>query len=168
MAFAMPFAPRAHPPRARALLVRLLPALLLLSGALLLSKPWREAAAPETPGAAPALAASVPAALDPAAVAGALLVVGSLLFFLPAFVRRFAPGARGRGGIEVVESRPLGGRRALLLVEIEGRRLLIGASEGGLSTLAEFERGTSRFERALGSELGASPGPAAPATRLTG
>jgi flagellar biogenesis protein FliO len=129
MAFAMPLAARRPSPRARALLVRLLPALLLALGALLLTQPWNgDAANP---------AKSSASGLEPASLVGALLVVSGLLFFLPSIARRLAPGAAG-GRIAVVEQRPLGGRKALLLVEVAGRRLLIGASESGLTTLAEL------------------------------
>jgi flagellar biogenesis protein FliO len=161
MAFATPFSARRRAPRARAWFVRLAPAALLLAGALLLAKPWRgvELQASGGSGAAAGPAYSS-AAIEPSAVVGALLVVGGLLFFLPGLLERFAPSLRrGAGRIEVVEQRPLGGRRALLLVEIDGRRLLIGASEQGLATLAELDghapapARARTFERALEAEL---------------
>lgn len=48
---------------------------------------------------------------------------------------------RHRGHIKVVERVPLDARRALYLIEIGQRKLLIGAGEGALALLAELESG---------------------------
>jgi flagellar biogenesis protein FliO len=158
MAFAMPIAAQGKAPRA--LLVRAVPALLLCAGALLLAQPWRSA--PANPFANPSAVASpaavtavlpAAAALEPAPVIGALLVVGGLLFFLPALLARFSRAGRGRGAIAVVEARSLGGRKTLLLVEVEGRRLLVGASEHGFSTLADLSTRPHAFQGELEREL---------------
>ncbi len=146
MAFAMPLAARSRTPRARALTFRLVPGVLLAAGALLLSQPWRTVAAP---------------AFEPASLLGALLVIGGLLFFLPALLKRLAPATRAGGRIEVVEARPLGGRKSLLLVKVADRRLLIGASENGLVTLAELPEEPRGFGRALDQELATASGVAA-------
>jgi len=144
VAFAMPFTGRAAlgrrgAPRARSLLVRTVPALLLLAGAALLAKPW-EGVTPSPAGSegVDLLPRTSANAFDPAAIVGGLLVVGGLLFFLPAIVKKLAPAAGRHGQIDVVEARPLGGRNSLLLVDVAGRRLLLGASEHGISTLAEL------------------------------
>jgi len=172
MAFAMPMSAPVRAPRA--LLVRLLPAVLLCAGALLLTQPWRPAS-PATPASSfvsslpTASAASNPSvapasgafpgapALEPAPLIGALLVVGGLLFFLPAVIAKLSPAGNGRGWIGIVEARPLGGRKSLLLVEVEGRRLLIGASEHGFTTLADVSRKEGTFQGALERELAAAP-----------
>src|SRR5262245_7647135 len=77
-----------------------LPLLLLLGGAACLQ------AAPATPPLDPA-AGVVP--IDGRAIAGGLLVVGGLLAAMPLVMKRVGAGVRGRGSIEVMESRGLGG-----------------------------------------------------------
>jgi flagellar biogenesis protein FliO len=158
MSLALPLAARSPAaPRARAWLVRLVPALLLCAGATLLARD-PSAPAPQAETLAAPLSPAPIAGLSASAVTGALLVVGGLLFFLPSVLQRFgglAAGARGARRIEIVETRPLGGRRSLLLVEVEGRRLLLGASEAGLAPLAELGAGRARFATALASELAA-------------
>ena len=106
-----------------------LPLLLLLCGAACLR------AAPSGPPLDPA-SGLVP--VDGRALAGGLLVVGGLLAALPLVMKRVGAGVRGRGSIEVAESRSLGGKRALLIVKVEGRRLLLGAGDHGVNLLADL------------------------------
>ena len=112
---------------------------------MLLAPPWRRGAAepaPAQPAVAPA-APALPGVGDPAALVGALLVVGGALALLPALLSKLSL-RRGRGGqIELVEVRPLGGRRSLMLVQVGRRRILVGASEHGMSALAELDPAAS-------------------------
>ncbi len=139
--------------RARSLL-RWAPLVLLVGGAICFAAPWknhatRDAALAPT-SALPLLGAPVS---DASSLVGALLVVGGLLVALPAVVRRLAPVVQGGRAIEVMESRALGGRRSLLIVRIEGRRLLLGASESGLALLTTLDPPGDRFAATLRSEL---------------
>lgn len=146
MGFVAPMPAPAASLRARQLLLRVLPAGLVVAGAFLLAPSWRV-------GRPDASAGSV---LDTNALVGALLVVGGLLFFLPAVLARLKPLARGGGRIELIETRSLGARRSLLLVEVEGHRLLLGSAETGLTRLAELTPVRKPFatslERALRDE----------------
>jgi flagellar biosynthetic protein FliO len=59
-----------------------------------------------------------------------------------AFVRFVAPrlrGARGKARLRVLERLPLEPRRALYVVEVDGRPLLIGVAEGAVTLLKELE-----------------------------
>jgi flagellar biosynthetic protein FliO len=165
MAFALPLAARSPAaPRARAWLVRLVPALLVCAGATLLTRAPSSGAPQGESIVAPDKIAPI-GGIPASGAIGALLVVGGLLFFLPSLLQRFgglAARARGARRIEIVESRPLGGRRSLLLVEVEGRRLLLGASEAGLAPLAELGPERARFASALAHELAAPCDPPAP------
>ncbi|HET6163409.1 MAG TPA: flagellar biosynthetic protein FliO [Planctomycetota bacterium] len=153
MAFAWPLARHDFGAGARSLLTRgawlraVLPAALVCAGALLLAPPWRKAppeAAPEKPVAAPA-SPLLPAGGDPATLVGALLVVGGALALLPAILSRLQSHKRG-GLIDLVEVRPLGGRSSLMLVQVGGRRILVGASEHGMAALAELDPAPSFAE----------------------
>jgi flagellar biogenesis protein FliO len=73
-----------------------------------------------------------------------LFAAGLVLVLLGALVvlaRRGALGGmmRGRGGpIQVETVVPIGERRSLLIVTVEGRRLLLGASPVGVGLVAEL------------------------------
>ncbi len=169
--FAAPWAARLRP--ARGGWRYGLPLALLLAGALCfqLTGNGEDAALPS--GAAPrsadgtvALGAPSQLSLDPGSLVGALLVIAGLLAALPIVAKRVGAVAGGRGSIEVVEARPLGGRRALLLVRVEGRKVLIGSAEAGLSLLCQLDGSprqsptagaTADFEGALADELSVAP-----------
>jgi flagellar biogenesis protein FliO len=153
MAYAWPLALRDVDAGARAFrskrtwLRAVVPAALVCAGALLLSPPWRNA--PSAASAAPP-AVAPPAPLlpasgvgDPMALVGALLVVGGALALLPSILARLQARRSGGGLIDVVEVRPLGGRRSLMLVQVGARRILVGSSENGMSALAELDAAKS-------------------------
>jgi len=82
-----------------------------------------------------------------------LAVLAALALLAWALVRFAGPrlrGARGRGRMKIVERLPLEPRRSLYLVEVDGRTLLVGASEGAVSLLEGPEEGPAdhRGERA--------------------
>ena len=70
---------------------------------------------------------------------GLLFVVG-LIFLLGYLMRRVGP-LSGQGGqhIRVLSSLPLGPRDRLILVDVAGKQLLLGASPGRISTLHTFD-----------------------------
>ena len=74
-------------------------------------------------------------------VVGGLLVVGALLAVLPRMLHAVRAGRADAGGrsIEILEVRPLGGRRSLLLARVGSQRVLIGSSEAGLQPLARLD-----------------------------
>ncbi len=73
-------------------------------------------------------------------VAALCVVLGAIVLLRVALVRfGLAPG--GRGGdrrIQIVETVPLGAKQQLHLVEVDGRSLLLGASEQGIARLARL------------------------------
>ena len=73
-------------------------------------------------------------------VAGLLIIIG-VLYVGSALVRRFQFGGGGTrtGVIRIKESRPLGAKRMLCLVEVRGREILLGVSPERIETLCQFE-----------------------------
>lgn len=74
-----------------------------------------------------------------------LLVVCAAGFAIVKLVGRFAGGrTRGAGVIEIIARTPLEPRRALCVVEVGGKTLLIGTSELGVTLLTELDGGEVR------------------------
>ena len=68
-------------------------------------------------------------------------------------------GGQGRKGALAVEaSVPLGERRSLMIVSLEGRRLLLGLTPVQVSLVAELKAAEAGFESVLTREIGPSPG----------
>ncbi|MBK6692310.1 MAG: flagellar biosynthetic protein FliO [Myxococcales bacterium] len=67
-----------------------------------------------------------------------LLVVAVAVFAALALARRAGVG-RGFGAAELVGHLPLEARRAIYLVKVGGRVLVVGASEAGLAKLGEVD-----------------------------
>jgi len=66
-------------------------------------------------------------------------VVGLLLFFVWALRRgMFRPGGGARASVVVETAVSLGERRSVVIVSVEGRRLLLGLATGGVSLLTEL------------------------------
>ncbi len=89
------------------------------------------------------LALSAQAQLDPLpspgggfrAIAGLVIVLG-VLFTLAWMARRGKlrlPGSRGRAAVAIEAAVPLGERRSLVVVSVEGRRLLLGLTPAQVS-----------------------------------
>jgi flagellar protein FliO/FliZ len=71
--------------------------------------------------------------------ASLLFVLGLLLFVAWALRRgRLRLGAGSRAGIVVETAVSLGERRSLVIVAVEGRRLLLGLAANGVSILADL------------------------------
>jgi len=65
------------------------------------------------------------------------LAVGSLVVLKQAKLRGLMP--RTSGAINIVAQQSVGVGHSMSLVEVDGRRLLIGVSKGGLTLLERFE-----------------------------
>ena len=71
------------------------------------------------------------------------LVVG-LMFLLSAGLRRFRLGPKGGGEtIQIKETRPLGARKVLCLVEVRGQEMLLGITPERIEFLSHIETGHS-------------------------
>lgn len=70
----------------------------------------------------------------------AMLIVLALVGTLAYLVRKGALGTLGRKGkvIQVETAVPLGDRRSLVIVEVEGRRLLLGLTPAQVSLVTEL------------------------------
>ncbi|MEO7275955.1 MAG: flagellar biosynthetic protein FliO [Vicinamibacterales bacterium] len=74
------------------------------------------------------------------AIAGLVIVLGLLvtLAWLARKGKLRLPGARGRALITVESAVPLGERRSLIVVSVEGRRLLLGCTPAQVSLVTEL------------------------------
>jgi flagellar protein FliO/FliZ len=83
----------------------------------------------------------------------AVLIVLALVGVLAWLARRGALGALGRKGkyIEVETAVPLGERRSLVVVSVEGRRLLLGMTPTHIAMVTELGR-SSTFEQQLDAQ----------------
>jgi len=84
-------------------------------------------------------------------LAGLLLVLGIMLLLYALSKRglRWLPGSR-EGRIHIRETRPLGGKKALCLVEVQGRELLLGVASERIELLCELDAAPAgSFEEAL-------------------
>jgi flagellar protein FliO/FliZ len=113
-----------------------------------------------------ALAAPDPAApFSPDMSAGirslaAVAVVLALVALFAWLLRRGVFGPLGRRGASVVTVEtavPLGERRSLVVVAVEGRRLLIGLAPGQVSMLTELQAGPASFAGALARAASEEP-----------
>lgn len=71
-----------------------------------------------------------------------MALVFALVFGAAYALRRWGAagvGRAARGRVRIVETVPVGPQRFLLLVEVDGRRLLIGATAQSFTLLAELE-----------------------------
>lgn len=70
----------------------------------------------------------------------AVLIVLALVAVLAYLVRKGTLGTLGRKGssIQIETAAPLGERRSLVIVAVEGRRLLLGLAPGQVSLVAEL------------------------------
>ena len=96
-------------------------------------------------------------AADPAAIGTlglrsflALAVVGVLLAAMVWGLKRVTEGRRGRQLLSVESALSLGDKRSLVIVAVEGRRLLVGVAPGGVSLVTELQ---PPFASALAASL---------------
>ncbi|MBA2881311.1 flagellar protein FliO/FliZ [Desulfosalsimonas propionicica] len=83
------------------------------------------------------------------------IVIGIMLLFHALSRKGFRLLEKRQGGrIRVMESRPMGGRKALCLVEVDGQRLLLGLGNDRMELLHHFDAAantTGQFEKHLRS-----------------
>jgi flagellar biosynthetic protein FliO len=93
----------------------------------------------------------------------ALVIVFGLLALFVWFVRRGTLGPFGirkrPGGIAVETAVPLGDRRSLAVVSVEGRRLLLGLTPVQVTLVAELSPSPPTFADSLDRSLSASGRP---------
>lgn len=81
---------------------------------------------------------------DPAPISSqamlAMVITLALLAALAWFLRRTAAGRRGAQAITVETAVPLGERRSLVVVAVEGRRLLLGLTPTQVSLVTELNK----------------------------
>lgn len=81
---------------------------------------------------------------------GLILVIG-LIFLIGYVMRRTGPLApRGGQQIKLISSLPLGPRDRLLLVDVGGKQLLLGASPGRINTLHAFDEPVAEVAASTG------------------
>ncbi len=87
-------------------------------------------------------------------VAGLLIILG-LLYLGSALLRRwqFGGGNSRQGVITVKESRPLGAKRMLCLVEVRGREVLLGITPDRIEPLCHFDTPDHSSESVFDAEL---------------
>lgn len=86
---------------------------------------------------------------------GLVLIIGLVLALGWAARRLSGRGVgfgRDSGAITVVGQQALGVKERLLLVEVDGRRILLGVSPGRIARLAELGSGSGRFDEQLDAE----------------
>ena len=110
-----------------------------------------------------ALTQAVDQAPDPASLGTlglrpflALAAVGLLLAVTVWLLRRAADGRRGRQALSVESALSLGDKRSLVIVAVEGRRLLVGVSPGSVSLVTELHAG---FQETLDQTVSATQPP---------
>lgn len=110
-----------------------------------------------------AIQAAQPFVLDGAASAWrglvALGIVLGLIALLAWLIRRgHLPigGRPGRGGVTIESALPLGERRSLVIVSVEGRRLMLGLTPSQVSLVTELGPAAPGFDAAL-ERAGARP-----------
>jgi flagellar biosynthetic protein FliO len=87
---------------------------------------------------------------------GALAIVLALLAALAWLLKRGVIARRGVSGLNVESALPLGERRSLVVVSVEGRRLLLGLGPGHVSLVTELQPPPApSFERAVADATGA-------------
>jgi flagellar biosynthetic protein FliO len=88
----------------------------------------------------------------------ALAVVIALLAAVLWLLRRGVAARRTTGPLRVETALSLGERRTLVIVGVEGRRLLLGVTPAAVSLVTELGRGDA-FDQALAMQAGQAPDP---------
>jgi len=87
-------------------------------------------------------------------VAGLLVIIGAL-YVGSALLRRWQYGGSSpkRGAITIKESRPLGAKRMLCLVEVRGREVLLGVTPNRIEPLCHIDATEETSHSAFDVEL---------------
>jgi flagellar biosynthetic protein FliO len=110
------------------------------------------------------LATSTPQLIGDGELTRGIAAVGVVLALLVAAAWALRRGALGslqkkaRGGVRVETTVPLGERRQLMVVAVEGRRLLLGLTPVQVTFVAELER-REEFDAALSKATGTTTTP---------
>jgi flagellar biogenesis protein FliO len=97
----------------------------------------------------------------------AVFVVFGLLALLAWAGKRGLLGGlprQGKSGVKIETAVPLGERRSLMIVSIEGRRLLIGLTPMQVSLVTELSAARESFDDTLARSVSSPSSPASPAT----
>ena len=86
-----------------------------------------------------------------------IVIVFATLAVASWLLRRYQPQA-GRGLIKVQACLSLGGKERLMVVEVQGRRLLIGVSSAGISQLQVLDSGSGETPHEHSGEPSTPPG----------
>lgn len=73
---------------------------------------------------------------------GIILLILSLLPLFSYLYKKYQQGTQGPSHIKILEIRQIGPKAQLLLVEVEGKRLLLGLSDRGFNLLWEMKDGS--------------------------
>jgi flagellar biosynthetic protein FliO len=92
-----------------------------------------------------------------AAVALVLVVLGGLAWLVRRGTIRL-PGRRREQAVSVETAVSLGDHRSLVIVAVEGRRLLLGLTPGQVSLVTELQAAPPAFDAALSRQLSPSTG----------
>lgn len=88
-----------------------------------------------------------------------MLIAIAILAAISWLLRRSARLSRPGQLMSVETTLPLGDRRSLVVVAIEGRRLLVGLTPGQISLVAELEPGfRSALDQSIGQTAAPTPG----------
>lgn len=80
---------------------------------------------------------------------GALAVVLALIAGLAWVLRRSSLARRAGSGLGIESALSLGERRSLVVVTVEGRRLLLGLAPNAVSLVTELQPPSTSFDQAL-------------------
>ncbi len=78
---------------------------------------------------------------------GALVLVLGLIFAISAFAKKYLKSEtwspRGSAGLKIIQSFSLAPKKKLMVVEVEGQKLLLGVAENSISFLCSLTRSAS-------------------------
>lgn len=120
---------------------------------------------PSTPAAAHAAGAGGTLARTIAGLAIVLAVIFGVYWLLKAYSRSKARGGQGDGRMEIVATTPLAPSRALHLIRVGKGLILVGSTEGGISTIRTYSHEESD---ALQEQIDAESDPLWPVAAGTG
>jgi flagellar protein FliO/FliZ len=106
----------------------------------------------------------IPSAVDGSLVRGVVgtVVVLGVLVVLAALLRRGVlklPGQRASRALSVETALSLGDRRSVVVLNVEGRRILLGLTPGNIAILTELGAAPPTFDQALDRASAGSPRP---------
>lgn len=80
-----------------------------------------------------------------------LLMLGMLLGMYFLFKKGSILSSGGKGEIQILDIKHLGGRKSVCLLQVKGRQMLVGVSQDGIGLLSQLDRegDASRFEQEL-------------------